>query len=169
MIICKLIISYSKSFIIHDSYFGHTSVEVTSKRAGEWTDLQPVFPLWLWLCLSLSSWDMLSCPGDITTALKASTPASSRPFPAGPCGHWRCCEAALQGVCVRGSRWDCMDLPSSAPSPAPLLKFSAESILNCWLTDVTPRKVLPWIINTLLKAFNIYNWSNFDCTVSGII
>lgn len=120
----------------------------------------------VFLCLP---WDMLSCPGDITTALKASTPASSRPFPAGPCGHWRFCEAALQGVCVRGSRWDFMDLPSWAPSPAPWLKFSAESILNYWLTDVTPRKVLPWIINTLLKAFNIYNWSNFDCTVSGII
>lgn len=32
----------------------------------------------VFLCLP---WDVLSCPGDITTALKASTPASSRPFP----------------------------------------------------------------------------------------
>lgn len=112
--------------------------------------------------------DVLSCPGD-TTALKASTTASSRPFPAGPWGHWRCCVAALQSVSVRGTRWDCMDLPSSAPSPALWLKFSANSILSYRLTDVTPRKLLPWFINILLKAFNICNWSHFDCTVPGII
>lgn len=31
---CKLIINCSKSFIIHDSYSGQTSVEVTSKGQG---------------------------------------------------------------------------------------------------------------------------------------
>lgn len=53
------------------------------------------------LVLSLSS---SGCPGDITTALKASTSASSRPLPAGPWGHWRCWVAALPAVSVTGAR-----------------------------------------------------------------
>lgn len=171
MINYKLIISCSKSLSIQDSYFGQASVEVTSKRAGNEQICRQFFSLYgcgcaLLLCLPRG---VLSGPGDITTALKPSTTASSRPFTAGPCGHWRCWVAALQGVSVRGSRWDCMDLPSSAPSPTPWLGFSANSILSYRLTDVTPRKYCPWIINILLKAFNTYNWSNFDCTVPGII
>lgn len=41
---CKLIISDSKSFLTHDSFFGQTSMGVTSKRAGEWTVFVSSFP-----------------------------------------------------------------------------------------------------------------------------
>lgn len=47
----------------------------------------------------------------------------------------------------------------------PWLKISDNGNLNYRLTGVTARKVQPWISNTLLKAFNIYNWSHFDCIV----
>lgn len=151
MINCKLIISCSKSFIIHDSYFGQTSVEVTSKGQGNGL-ICGSFPFVAVPCSSVCvPWDVLSCPGDVTTALKASTTATS--FPAGPCGHQRCCVGALQGVSVRGSRWDCLHLPYSAPSPTPWLKFSAGSILSYRLTDGTPRKVLPLDYQYSIKSF----------------
>lgn len=151
MINCKLIISYSKSFIIHDSYLGKLQWRLHPRGQGNALICRQ-FSLCgcgcAFLCLPQN---VLSCPGDTTTALKASTTATNSP--AGPCGHQRCCVAALQGVSVTGSRWDCMHLPSLAPSPTPWLKFSANSILSSRLTDVTPRKVLSLDYQYCIKRF----------------
>lgn len=137
MINCNWITNYSKSFITQDSYFGQASVEITSKRARN-EEICRQFSLYCCGCAPLPSLSPSELPRGHHLCSGSTNLCHPRgikhqpPFPAGPWGHWRCWV----------SLWESMDLPPSAPYPVPWLGFSANSILNYRLTDVTLRKLL---------------------------